>query len=76
MYRFSLYRENGFSLCSLTLLFRAGASSVSELSIVETSDFYSSQCCGGSSNEERKSNSRQKGSSVEGTELMLNSVLF
>jgi hypothetical protein len=31
------------------------ASSVSELSIVETSDFYPfAQCCGGSSNEERK----------------------
>jgi hypothetical protein len=51
----------------LTLLFRAGASSVSELSIVETSDFYPfAQCCGGSSNEERKIDSRQERGSAEG----------
>jgi hypothetical protein len=40
-----------------------GASSVSELSIVETSDFYPfAQCCGGSSNEERKIDRQERGS--------------
>jgi hypothetical protein len=47
---------------------RAGASSVSELYCWETSDFYPfAQCCGGSSNEERKIDSRQeRGSATEG----------
>jgi hypothetical protein len=52
---------------------RAGASSVSELSIVGKPVILSAQCCGGSSNEERKIDSRQeRGSATEGIRWILN----
>jgi UDP-N-acetylglucosamine--N-acetylmuramyl-(pentapeptide) pyrophosphoryl-undecaprenol N-acetylglucosamine transferase len=59
----------------LTLLF-LGASSVSELSIVETSDFIPSPNVAEDHQTKNAKSIVDKKGSIEGTELILNSVLF